>query len=407
MSLVCWLPLNGNLDNQGLSEIIVTNNGATVDNNGKIGKCYSFDGTDDYISLSSTALYDTIIGGNNPFSIAMWLYRADATRAILFGDYGLSGEIKFNLELRADHAVRFYWNASPDLVLSNATVTQSTWNHLVITYDGSCIRCYIDGVLKQSYNVTLNAMNKTSGAYYLGRDNRTGTTALNGRINDFRLYDHCLSPKEISEIAKGMVCNFKLSGIGKENLMTNTYTGCNGGSGSITHNGYNGFSYRYLKNEETSYSDTISCGLGFEPSPNTKYTISFWAKGTCTVYCFFYPDTCASGISSTGSTSSAVDGRIAIALTDEWAKYWITWTTLSSVSGNKNTVLGRIQNQGVGAECYIAGVKFELGDRSTPWIPNASDALYSALGLNDNVEYDTSGYSNNGLTNSTPPPENF
>ena len=45
MSLRVWLPLNGNLNNYGISDITVTNNGATVDNNGKIGKCYKFDGT--------------------------------------------------------------------------------------------------------------------------------------------------------------------------------------------------------------------------------------------------------------------------------------------------------------------------------------------------------------------------
>ena len=41
MSLQIWLPLTDDLHNQGLSEINVINNGATLDNNGKIGKCYS------------------------------------------------------------------------------------------------------------------------------------------------------------------------------------------------------------------------------------------------------------------------------------------------------------------------------------------------------------------------------
>lgn len=44
MALQVWLPLNGTLENKGLSNVTVTNNGATVDNNGKIGKCYSFNG---------------------------------------------------------------------------------------------------------------------------------------------------------------------------------------------------------------------------------------------------------------------------------------------------------------------------------------------------------------------------
>ena len=53
MALLVHLPLTGDLHNQGLANIEVTNNGATVDNNGKIGKCYSFDGTSKYISLTN------------------------------------------------------------------------------------------------------------------------------------------------------------------------------------------------------------------------------------------------------------------------------------------------------------------------------------------------------------------
>ena len=52
MSLKVWLPLNGNLNNQGLSNIKIINNGATIDPSGKIGSCYSFDGSDDFISVN-------------------------------------------------------------------------------------------------------------------------------------------------------------------------------------------------------------------------------------------------------------------------------------------------------------------------------------------------------------------
>ena len=42
MSLKVWLPLNGDLSNQGLSNISFINGGATISNNGKIGQCYHF-----------------------------------------------------------------------------------------------------------------------------------------------------------------------------------------------------------------------------------------------------------------------------------------------------------------------------------------------------------------------------
>ena len=45
---------------------------------------------------------------------------------------------------------------------------------------------------------------------------------------------------------------------------------------------------------------------------------------------------------------------------------------------------------------WIGRPKLELGDKATPWCPNKNDTLYSQLGLNDLVEYDTSGFKNNG-----------
>jgi hypothetical protein len=45
MALRIWLPLNGSLENIGISDVTVTNNGATVDTAGKIGQCYYFNGS--------------------------------------------------------------------------------------------------------------------------------------------------------------------------------------------------------------------------------------------------------------------------------------------------------------------------------------------------------------------------
>ena len=209
MSLKVWLPLTGNAENKGSLPVSPVVNGATVNTSGKLGKCYSFDGNDDYISLTDSALYPVLKGDTQPFSIAMWIYHADSTRAILFGDYNLTGSVSFNIELTTAHIVRFYWAGSPDYA-TNVAVASAGWTHIVITYDGSQLKTYKDGVLSNIRDGTLTALNKTTGAYYLGRDSRTGTTALNGRLNDFRIYDHVLSIAEIKDLAKGLILHYKL-----------------------------------------------------------------------------------------------------------------------------------------------------------------------------------------------------
>lgn len=407
MSLQIWLPLNGNLNNQGLSEVAVTNNGATVDSNGKIGSCYSFDGSDDFISLTSSSLYSTIKGGSLPFSITMWVYRADTTRAILFGDYRLAGGIYFNLELSTSNKVRFYWAADPDLVFDNAVVTTSKWSHLALTYDGSIIKCYINGVLTQSFNITLASKDKTSGSYYLGRDYRTGTTAFNGRMNDFRLYDHCLSAKEVKEISKGLVCHYKLdnNGFGGENLILESHRVTSGSDASgITSTYMDDGSLKIVSTSgnyhwrSCGFSKDSNSNVGSKLSVGDTYTISLDVKveeGSSLPTLFI----------NGGNGYKAlhpVNGKF---VTNNWfrAYYTSTWGEPGTSYGNISLHLGFSSAIGT---FYFKNFKLEKGSKPTQWCPSPLDD--NTLGLGSTTESDCSGLSNNGtkiggLTPSTSP----
>ncbi len=280
MGLKVWLPLNGDLHNQGCSEVTATVSGATVNTSGKIGSCYSFDGSDDFISLSGNTLYNIFKGGSQQFSICFWVYHNDATRAIIFGDYGLSGAIGFNIELTTSHGVRFYWNGSPDKNFNSTSyVTAQGWTHIVITYSGSILNIYRNGILStDSWSGTLAAKNKTAGQFYLGRDNRTGTTALNGRLNDFRIYDHCLSAAEVREISQGLVCHYKLDSI-NDNIIQDS-SGYNGNGEAINS--------PTISNDTIRYSNSMQFVSGSSQYIRAfKYgkvrdaiTVSWWGKAT-------------------------------------------------------------------------------------------------------------------------------
>lgn len=423
MSLKVWLPLNGDLENKGISNVNITANGASVNTSGKIGSCYSFDGSDDYISLDGSVFYDIIKGGTQPFSIAMWIYHNDSTRAILFGDYSLSGAIGFNIELTTAHQIRFYWNGSPDKNFdSNSSVGVQTWTHITLTYDGSQLLLYKNGaIISDKYSGALAVKTKSSGAYYLGRDSRTGSTALNGRLNDFRLYDHCLSAAEVKEIAQGLILHYKLDGefcginynlaYGSK-LLATTATVSNK---NISKRGTPTLGTRsdgFVQTECTAswqgfslWSNALNLTVG------TTYTYSFYGYTNSTnntnAAISFYPmmynsagtrDTTSTlPISVQGGSFTNANAKQIGQLNTTPTLYWATFTwnqTMADIITNNGKIELSIQVHGTltdGRIDYLWAPKLEIGNKPTGWMPSIEE-----MGIDVTKIEDSSGYNNNG-----------
>ena len=376
MSLKVWLPLNGDLTQQGTSNITVTNNGATVNTSGKTGSCYAFNGSTGYIALSGSDIFNIFTGGTQQFSITMWVFHADATRAILFGDYGTTGGINFNIELSTGHAVRFYWGGSPDSYPSNATIAASAWSHIALTYDGTKIQSYINGIAKGSWTGTLAAKTKTSGEFRLGRDTRSDSTALNGRMNDFRIYDHCLSAAEVREISQGLVLHYKLDEPNPNMLLMTP----------------------------KSYTPTTYCGyqlsLNENLIANQTYTLQLWdvtvehsAKTAAQMNLCIYWGGGNVQLKNFNGTSNFKTLRDYYA----YSPYLVaTFTVTSSqASGNGATNAWLNVYNSVGwvsgtVNMHIGAWKLEKGNIATSWTPNITTIIE-----------DSSGYNHNGILTST------
>lgn len=394
MGLVCWLPLNGNLNDNGCGMTTIINSGATVNSSGKIGSCYAFDGTDDYIALAGTKLFNCFKGVNQPFSIAMWVLHADSTRAILFGDYATSGGIGFNIELYESHVVRFYWNSSPDYVPSGMNVGANVWHHIAFTYDGSSIKSYLDGVLCNTRSGALNVLNKTTGEFRLGRDNRTGFTALNGRLNDVRIYDSCLSQAEVHEISQGLVLHYKLDK--PANINNNLYVGSekftgnwgNSGGWTTSTETYQNFVVKQRSDTWGGLHQNIPCTNG------DIFTISFYAKVDSGGQIMSVHRSSLGNVTTGltilgGNFSSSTNWIITTQDGTQWNRYW---ATVQIASSDITYLQWRIENNQSGKNLYICGIKLEKGPVATPWSPATSEAGET------NIIQDTSGYGHNGAT---------
>lgn len=403
MSLQVWLPLNGNLNNQGLYDTPVTNYGATIDDNGKIGQCYSFNGTNNYISLEYPNMLKPSI-----VSITAWYQNDNAEGSYLINCYesggcGLTTGTTAN-RMRIQIYSGGYSNAEIE-------IPDNKWHHYAGTFDGRYIKMYLDGTLaatKDLGSVKEMTYHDTTPWHIMSNPGSKGTPSSygTGKVNDVRIYDHCLSPKEVKEIYKGLMLHYKLDnhGIGIPNLITDTinnptnnfndYTGkasVNKISADGTITKVTAITFPIDSETYSNYNlyVTLKRDTSIAVQQDGKiYTLSFKVKASkpLSEYTFLYEYT---------STSIVTD------VETEWKTVKITGAATGTYSALYVCRNQSNRNKINGGTLYIADLKLEEGSIATPWCPHTSDIIYSQLGLNNNIEYDCSGYNYNGTISSS------
>ena len=161
MSLQVWLPLNGNLNNQGLSGIAFTNEGnISVDTSGKIGSCYSraTKQTSGRIISTSKVLFDKSV------SICCWAYVSDCVGDTANGLVSIhSHEHNSNVGITVKH-----YSSTDYRICCNTgtgsgrtfheyygtTNIKNTWSHLTLTYNNvsKVLKLYVNGNCEYTLN---------------------------------------------------------------------------------------------------------------------------------------------------------------------------------------------------------------------------------------------------------------
>lgn len=190
-------------------------------------KAISFDGAGDYISISDNDAFTFATGGvDQPFTIQAWIqindtatdegtiiskYNANTDAEWLF--WQDNGKIRLNLY---DNNETPATGNSIKLTTDNVVLSNDTWHHVVITYDGSeshtGISAYVDGSSVSSttsQSNTYNGMRNTSVPVRIG-GNAAGSFDFEKRIASVAIFDKVLSASEISELYNsGKVLNLE------------------------------------------------------------------------------------------------------------------------------------------------------------------------------------------------------
>lgn len=401
MSLRVWLPLNGNLDNQGLDNVTVTNHGATVDNIGKIGKCYSFGTSSSYLTLSNEPMQSC----TTECSLSLWLniISWNASYATYF-QAGLGGapwtHYVFGV-LRNASSTNLCFTISNGSSSSQASYTTpalslNTWYHLTFVYKtGHCL-IYVNGVLHRDYATTIvpnfSGITKTT----VGACN-SGGYQTNCKLNDVRIYDHALSAKEVKLLSQGLVVHYTLDNSSIQPL-DNCYvyptfdtTASNGGwshwgqSGSKGSAGQN-TDRQYIFRKDQTYSHWVANGEGATGNYLCYQSPAF--EGGYRSLCIIAKEENSKPITENilypawnSGTGSIPSGK---------------WTSIQNISNG--FYLCKVEGFQQTGSNDLVGVYIRPGYKvylSEGYLEN-DKTVCSDIFYNTDIVYDSSGYCNNG-----------
>lgn len=392
MALRVWLPLNGNINNQGLSSIVPSGTPTFLDD-GKMGKC---------ISLTPRVSFTGLPRLDN-FTILFWLKvdscSSDWADSLSFTSKQAddSSASPFRFEATKTSRACSFHNNTPYAITQGSRILitneqKGEWHHCGFSYDGEHCYTYVDGKLIY--------VDTGLGGYLIDYFHIGETNNMVGGMNDLRIYDECLSQKQIKEISKGLVAHYKLEGIGANpNLATNTSTGSpNGyhdytGKATVSRIKEDGVCTSTYKIDFPADDATYSNYNLYVNVPRNSlapiqdgrtYTLSFKIKASKALsnYKLFYE-----------YNNNAVN----IDIGTKWQK-----VTITGVANNQYSALyvchgGRENRLKInGGSLYIAEIKLELGETATDWIPDIADSTYTALGYDNMIAKDTSGNGYNG-----------
>jgi hypothetical protein len=160
---------------------------------GEVGNALSFDGDDDYVGLSMPLSIFS-----SAFTVEMWVYHEGGKRGVLLGDWQLSNGINVNFELTIDDKLRLFWSGLS--IIGTGSVVPSRWNHVAFVRNKTTdkVYFYINGNQDAMYGGVLSDRAATIG-HYIGRDSRTGETALKGTIDDVRVWNVARTQQQIAD----------------------------------------------------------------------------------------------------------------------------------------------------------------------------------------------------------------
>ena len=170
---------------------------------GKLGGCLEFDGTDDYVAVSS--LDDTSFG--RTLTIEVWVKQnSSVNKAVLGRGQTASGVRDYGIEIW-NNKFQFSREENDDddfVCAGDTTITSGTWYHVVGVDDGTYFYIYVNGVLDRTSPFLCSGFVATTAGtmdFRIGSQSSSYNTIpwFNGLIDEVKIYNRALDADEIRQ----------------------------------------------------------------------------------------------------------------------------------------------------------------------------------------------------------------
>ncbi len=157
---------------------------------GPFGSALQFDGTNDYLTMPYV-----LDPANGPFTAMAWFnVTSHPTQRNILQQMDGSGPGRSWLYVLPNGQLGTFLGGTG---MQNAYVTDNTWQHAAVTYDGTTVKLYLNGKLSISRD---KVMESSLGAVLIGRA-KSAANFFHGAIDEVALYGRALSDSEIYNIA--------------------------------------------------------------------------------------------------------------------------------------------------------------------------------------------------------------
>lgn len=410
MSLQVWVPLIKDYKNYGLNDLQFTPINTTYTKSAADGKI----GTTCYTNTSHTAgglISNKKINLGQQLSMCCWVKFSTLMASSSLGG-AMGGQHRYPTNTGMGLTIKYISDSTGYLSVNtgdgsnrtyntycgNTLLKANEWYHVCFTYDGKTIKFYLNGKEDGSHSYS-NQLNKEDYVHLFSwSSNDTSYNAtvhpnyqLVGYMNDFRIYNHTLTPKEIKEISKGLVAHYQLKGYGRTNYLK--------GAGIYT-----------KQNPLIRHSNDVS-HMNDSYVYHTSLSITIPTDGVYSFICNC--DGIPSGHQTSNSQAASRLFGIFLQNTStethyNWGSYGIGATgerygqfTLPAGTYKIRTNLYAADN--INYTVKIWNLRIVKGTYSSHDIyqPHSADDLYSTLELNSTAEKDVSGYGNHGTKKGT------